>query len=506
METRLLKLLAPVRRRLGIARGERWATAGLAASALAGMVVGAWRLASGSGIPWWGIALVGSLPLAGFLFGFCTRRSWESAASAVDQTYRLKDRIATALDFVRRPDAGPLHRLEIRDAAEYLAAVDPKRVVPARFPPRLDLASGLAVLAAALVFWPLGPDPSQAALAPPPDVVVAEADTILEDLKQLDELAEEDQDQELKDLVAKLQEQAEAMKEPGVDLREALAKLSEMETAIQAQQAQYNVGLVDGQLAALGEAMMASPALEGTGRALSESKYEKAAEQMEALEDVENLPRQERKGAAEKMKAVADKMGEVGLGQMSQAVGDMTEGLSSGKSHKYRMGTSVLAKAVRSQGKRRRANQLLMSQLSNLNECKCNCEKNSLTRGKNPRKSTSPSQNFGLGTSGNVIGEKTDYLAQRRQEQITGQQGEGESEVETTHSPEGREQAKRGYRETYNKYKKLSDEVLETEPIPLGHRETIRKYFELIRPRSGEGDAGDTVPAPAPASAPGEAR
>lgn len=505
MEARLLKLLAPVRRRLGIARGERWATAGLAASAVAGLALGTWRVANGASLPWWSLAALALIPAGSFFFGLMTQRSWTHAASAVDQTYQLKDRIGTALDFLRRPDAGPLHRLEIRDAAQYLAAIDPKRVVPARIPKRLGYTCGLAALAAALLLWPLGPDASQAALAPPPDVVLDEADSILGDLKALDDLAEENEDQELKDLVVKLQERAEAMKEPGVDLREALAKLSEMETAIQAQQAQYNVGLVDGQLAALGEAMMASPALEGTGRALSESKYEKAAEQMEALEDVENLPRQERKSAAEKMKAVADKMGEVGLGQMSQAVGDMSEGLSSGKSHKYRMGTSVLAKEVRKQGKRRRAHQLLMSQLTNLNESKCNCEKNSLTRGKNPRKSTSPSLNFGLATSGNVIGEKTDYLAQRRQEQITGQQGEGESEVETTHSPEGREQAKRGYRETYNKYKKLSDEVLESEPIPLGHRETIRKYFELIRPRAGEGGEGD-APDKGPAPASGESR
>ena len=31
--------------------------------------------------------------------------------------------------------------------------------------------------------------------------------------------------------------------------------------------------------------------------------------------------------------------------------------------------------------------------------------------------------------------------------------------------------------------------VLDSEPIPLGHRQTIRRYFELIRPRNGDGDA-----------------
>jgi hypothetical protein len=28
--------------------------------------------------------------------------------------------------------------------------------------------------------------------------------------------------------------------------------------------------------------------------------------------------------------------------------------------------------------------------------------------------------------------------------------------------------------------------VLDSEPIPLGHRQTIRRYFELIRPEQGD--------------------
>jgi hypothetical protein len=38
----------------------------------------------------------------------------------------------------------------------------------------------------------------------------------------------------------------------------------------------------------------------------------------------------------------------------------------------------------------------------------------------------------------------------------------------------------------YAKYKKMSDAVLDSEPIPLGQRQMIRKYFELIRPSNGD--------------------
>ena len=54
--------------------------------------------------------------------------------------------------------------------------------------------------------------------------------------------------------------------------------------------------------------------------------------------------------------------------------------------------------------------------------------------------------------------------------------------METTHSPEGKQKAARAYKESYDKYKKMSEDVLDSEPIPLGHRQAIRKYFELIRP------------------------
>jgi hypothetical protein len=73
---------------------------------------------------------------------------------------------------------------------------------------------------------------------------------------------------------------------------------------------------------------------------------------------------------------------------------------------------------------------------------------------------------------------------------ITGRQSEeGEVEVETTHSPEGKQEAQRDYRATYDKYRKISEAVLDSEPIPLGHRQTIRRYFEAIRPSEAEADA-----------------
>ena len=53
----------------------------------------------------------------------------------------------------------------------------------------------------------------------------------------------------------------------------------------------------------------------------------------------------------------------------------------------------------------------------------------------------------------------------------------------------GKQEAQRDYRATYDKYRKISEAVLDSEPIPLGHRQTIRRYFEAIRPTDAETDA-----------------
>jgi hypothetical protein len=37
----------------------------------------------------------------------------------------------------------------------------------------------------------------------------------------------------------------------------------------------------------------------------------------------------------------------------------------------------------------------------------------------------------------------------------------------------------------------MTEAALNSEPIPLGHRQTIRKYFELIRPQGDEAEKAD---------------
>jgi hypothetical protein len=184
-------------------------------------------------------------------------------------------------------------------------------------------------------------------------------------------------------------------------------------------------------------------------------------------------------------------MQDAGQASLSDATRCLSDGLGK-DSRKFREGAKRLAGECRKQGTRKRLCDLLRRQCECLGECKSECEgacRSSLAKGKSNKKG---GKNWGLAGSDNKPGERTPKL-DGRQHQLTGQQsGEGEVEAETLRSSEGEQQAQRAYRENYIKYQKLSEAVLESEPIPLGHRQTIRRYFQSIRPQQDDSaaDAG----------------
>jgi len=97
-------------------------------------------------------------------------------------------------------------------------------------------------------------------------------------------------------------------------------------------------------------------------------------------------------------------------------------------------------------------------------------------------KSNAPSESAGTAAAVNLFATPTQLDGNRERDQITGQIGEGDSESETESSPEGRQEAARSYRKVYAKYRKLSEAVMVEEAVPLGDRQIIKRYFELIHP------------------------
>ncbi len=491
--------LTPVRRRqrwLLVLRTTAW---GLLAGSVAGLLLGLSRWASDWASGWLlpgpipGLAIASVIaagPVLGFLIGLAWRRlgdrSWRHAALAVDQHYHLKDRAATALTFLNKPSAGVLHQLQVEDAARHLSRVNADDVAPVRLPGTLAFAGGTLLVALAVLLWPSAQPAAEAAPPDVPEHIKAQADQFQkEDFQDLEEAARENKkDKELQELVQALKEKTDEMQQPPTDEKEALAKISEMEAMTQAAQAMYNTAVMEAALQSLGEALQLANETEGVGKALIEAKLDKAAEELDKLEDPE-FDRKEAKALEEKLKKCAGEAGDTGLGALSQMISELAEGAKGGKGQ-FKKASKEIAKVVRETSRRKRINNTLTALLDRFKDGKCNCQNGGGRQVKMPYKSRSPSSSWGREISGNVEGNKTSLLSQRNQEQITGNPDDGPSEVETQHSAEGRQQANRAYRDVYNKYRRMSEAVLDSEPIPLGHRQTIRRYFELIRPQQGD--------------------
>jgi hypothetical protein len=74
---------------------------------------------------------------------------------------------------------------------------------------------------------------------------------------------------------------------------------------------------------------------------------------------------------------------------------------------------------------------------------------------------------------------------QRQTVRVEGDQGEGpvRSDVEINRGAQ-RGFASRRYRDVYTRYEGHAEEVLERDQVPQGYRFYVRRYFQLIRPRT----------------------
>jgi hypothetical protein len=103
--------------------------------------------------------------LAGLLYGVCLRVSAADAARLADRKFALHDRLATALELVRLRDPAPLALSAIRDAANRAPGLELRRAVPWRWPRELRFVAAPILALVALPYLPPLPVPDE--LFPP---------------------------------------------------------------------------------------------------------------------------------------------------------------------------------------------------------------------------------------------------------------------------------------------------------------------------------------------------
>ncbi len=423
--------------------------------------------------------------LMGLLYAMLTRRSEKEAAFAIDRACHLKDRTLTALQFMKSGNSDSLRRLQVEDAERHAAAIVPEQVAPITSPRLWSLAVALNTIAFLLALVS-GPQPTLQAMEQTNAVVDRQADRIENQLEELRLAQEQELNPELEQLVKELQDLVEQMKAPGLDPKEALAKISEMEAALQEMQQQLEEPQSVSDLQKIGEALSLSEAMATAGAALSKGELEKAAEQLEELE-MPKLDRQTEKAITEKLDQLNQGNQDGAPKSKSQeSASQVSQGLSQGNRGKFQDGMKGLAGEARKQGQKKKLVDLLKKQSQCLGECKSECEGECRNQAESNKKGGTKA---GSAASGNQPGDKTGKLKTNPEMNIKGQESaSGDSEIETLSGDEQEQEALRNYREQASDYEALSESVLESESIPLGHRQTIRKYFQLIRPSAAEVD------------------
>lgn len=487
--SRLTEPLTSVRLRQQFQRGLQLATTGALAGAAIGIVLLVLQRAeiiAATAAPWMCL-LVGTV--LGGCVGLLWPTSWKSTADLVDQKYDLKDRVLTALDFLAGRQSATndsLRSLQVADALEHVDRVDPSEVLPYRLP-RLAIPAALAVLVMGVVAWT--PSGEQDVAAAPSEAlpVVLEQASILEEtmLEDIEQLAKDYDEEDLEELVEELKEAVEELQAPEVDQRDALTKLSEMQQAVAEKLEQLDVEQIDAQLEQLAQALEAAEASQAASQALKSQQYEKAASELEKIE-ASTMSRKEKDAVKQNLAKLAKNLGNAKKGELSDAVSQMLDGLENKNDSKCKSGMCKAAGLCKKQSVRKKISECLNCQLNRLSECKGCCQ-GGKNGGNCVKKSDSSKDTWGTGASGNPTGEKeTKIDSKRRDESVTGIAGDGPSERETTSAPEGKQDAARSYKDRYAEYKKQMEEVIDSEPLPLGHRQTVRAYFESIRPANSD--------------------
>ena len=461
-------------------------SSGLFIGGMLGCLLSLTRVISHLDFSWLWIGLCVVAPtLAGIAVAIVRGRSLSSAARHIDQTCGFKDRVQTALHFLNMRTTDPLHRLQIEDADSHLRSIDPEKLTPILAPKYWNFGILLAVAAILLAFLSIPGIPLMASSESNP-VVAEQALRASESMVALEQFQKEQNDPALEEMLKDMNQQLKALHQPGIVPKEAMAKLSEMEAALQEMQQQLTTGSSEKQIKETGEALSLSEAMAAAGDAMSKGDMQKAAAELSSME-MPKLDRKTEKAVTERLEQAEKNAAESPKNNdVRKSIEKMRQGLSKGDKTTFEEGARGLAKECEKQEQKTQLSEMLQKQAQALGECKAECEGEARAVAQGPNKGGNKA---GKGSGGDSAGEKTAKQNAGKEMKIAGQDsGEGDVDKTTTSNPEQEQQAVREYRKNVGKYEAIQESALEAESIPLGHRQTIRRYFELIRPQGTEAD------------------
>lgn len=436
--------------------------------------------------------LAGLILLASLALSLIRPLAFSTAARLIDKHYRLKDRVLTSIALLRFTDRTPMEQLQIEDTAGHLTTIQPQMVMPLRIPHVFwvavaVLALDLAVMAALCGnSLPSAENTEQVA----PILSVENTARLEKVVAQAEEISQKhSSEQSLTKLSEQLAVLMSKFESADRNIRESLLTLSEMDEAFQSALNSLQRETMEELLTELAKTLELAEKTVPISKALEKGDYSRAASELRKMGaeflTLESLPQPEQKALAEQMQAIADHAEKHRQKPMQEAAQKMSDALESGNAEQYQSAADAIADEVEKHGVRMEIGKSLAQQQMLLGTMKAESAQGNMSGGKGTDKSQTASETWGSGSAGNPQAEKETSLQGRRQQQmLTGTLGEqGNSETEMVDSQEmTAAQSLLQYQEQYQHYRRISESVLDSEPIPLGQRQVIRRYFESIRP------------------------
>lgn len=479
--------------------------------------------------------------IGGLLITLLRRPSLAHTAATLDVRGNTRDRLTSALEFSRRKSAKEMEQLAVKESADWLAGRDLRPLVPLRAPRELCwIAVPLVTLA--LLFWH---ETNRAALQDA--AILAATENVRDTERSLESLARKIEDRAKATDDAVLKKVADRLKESAAQLRAeanragdtqtaALREIAELEQLIK--QLRQPQAATSAEMKALAQALSKNEATREAAKAMEENRLADAAKELEAAakqpdaqkaeaalkEAVDHLARQQEQ-ASKQIEQLQQQAGEQSGGeerqqlmqQLAQMLREMpgAKGGQQGKQGEGKDSEKNQEKKQQAQGGKPMSDEDLKKLLGALQQMKDQQqgggeeqeggnpgEKSGegsgpvtvMSFGQNPE--GKPAGEIGMpsglpggekdtGTTKDPFGSPGDSGgAAKRQEQLAGQLGEGESLSALVPTAAGGDaKAARRYRELTEAAASAAEDAVLQENIPLGARFLIKRYFDALRSR-----------------------
>ncbi len=449
------------------------------------------------------IAAALAAPASGWLVGRFRPLAPSVVHARIDRQFGLADEALAARELADR--TSPAWRAAIlRQAVVHTSSADWNTVWPVRWPRRTGFATGSAVLAALLALVLL-PRTAPAGLDPAAALRAEQHAALAELAKDWEKTAEDLKGEEWNAFRDTLTELKTKLAEQNLSERELLVALARVESKLAEATAAVAESGVSNHAEDLADALAGIEGMEAAAKALKERDLAAAAAALDkAAASLASagakLAFKDGTGAeaAKRLAQLADKAAKKGDTKLADSAKKLSEAAKAGDCKSAGQCSASLAEQSREAAAKDSARASLASVSRSLSEARL-----ALAEGKKPGDASesmslamqgqTPGRGPGGGPSGNGIGDGAGNHAPgaenaldptSRKESLTGTaNAEGESTKRTIKASEAAPSLAANATEAeIAEFTRLSREAVEDESLPLEHRRSIHRYFQLIRP------------------------